>query len=157
MARSTLTCFQRSQWRFRSMNASPAARTISATSRGGRLIYFSSGGLSFSVSESKGLAVAVETLYREVHVNQGVFQVFMTEQDLNGAEIGAGLIEMRSKTVAQRVGMDAFLEARALGGFLTRVPDCFRIDRSILAIVAGKQPGARSAVVATPVGAQCRE
>jgi len=24
----------------------------------------------------------------------------MTEQDLNGAEIGAGLIEMRSKTVA---------------------------------------------------------
>src|SRR5437868_2850425 len=46
------------QWRFRSMKTSPAARMISATSRGGRLIYFSPGGLSFSSSESKGLAVA---------------------------------------------------------------------------------------------------
>src|SRR5215472_108318 len=46
MARSTLTCFQRSQWRFRSMKASPAAQMISATSRGGRLIYFSPMGLS---------------------------------------------------------------------------------------------------------------
>src|SRR6266550_2451638 len=36
MARSTLTCFQQSQWRFRSMKTSPAARMISATSRGGR-------------------------------------------------------------------------------------------------------------------------
>jgi hypothetical protein len=57
-----------------------------------------------------------------VHVKQGVFQMFMTKQDLNGAEIRASLIEMRRKTVAKRVGMHAFLEARALGGFLTRVP-----------------------------------
>jgi len=27
----------------------------------------------------------------EVHVNQGVFQIFMTEQDLKGTEIRAGL------------------------------------------------------------------
>ena len=77
-------------------------------------------------------------LYSEVHVEHGVFQVFMTEQDLNRAEIRAGLIEMRSKTVAKRVGMHAFLDAGALGGFLARVPNGFRIDRSILAIVAGK-------------------
>jgi hypothetical protein len=31
-------------------------------------------------------------LYREVHVKQGVFQIFMTEQDLNGAEIRASLV-----------------------------------------------------------------
>ena len=36
MANSTLTCFQPSHWPFRSMKASPAARMISATSRGGR-------------------------------------------------------------------------------------------------------------------------
>jgi hypothetical protein len=36
-----------------------AAWTMSATSRGGRFIYFSSGGLSFSANESKGLAVAL--------------------------------------------------------------------------------------------------
>jgi hypothetical protein len=40
------------------MKASPAARTISATSRGGRLIYFSPGGASFMGSESRGLAMA---------------------------------------------------------------------------------------------------
>ena len=26
------------------------------------------------------------------HVNQGVFEIFMTEQDLKGTEIGAGLV-----------------------------------------------------------------
>ena len=36
--RGVLMCFQRSQWRFRSMKASPAARTRSATSSGGRAI-----------------------------------------------------------------------------------------------------------------------
>jgi len=81
----------------------------------------------------------------------------MTEQDLNSAEIRAGLIEMRSKTVAKRVGMHAFLDDGALGGFLTRVLNGFRIDGPILAKVAGEQPGAGFAVVATPVGAQCRE
>ena len=35
-----------------------------------------------------------------MHVNQRVFQILMPEQDLNGAEIGAGLIEMGGKTVA---------------------------------------------------------
>ena len=81
----------------------------------------------------------------------------MPEQDLNSTEIGAGFIEMRRKTMAKRVGMNAFLEAGALGGFLTRVPNGFRIDRPILAIVAGEQPGAGFAMVETPMGAECRE
>src|ERR1017187_3062188 len=45
------------QWE--SINARPAARTRSATSRGGRFIYFLCGTLSFSWSESRGLAVAL--------------------------------------------------------------------------------------------------
>ena len=96
-------------------------------------------------------------MYREVHVKQGVFQIFMTEQDLNGAEIGASLVEMRRKTVAQQMGINAFLEAGALGGFLTCVPNGFRIDRPILAIVAGKQPGTGFPMVVTPVGAECHQ
>jgi hypothetical protein len=91
-----------------------------------------------------------------VHVNQGVFQIFMPKQDLNAAEIRAGFIEMCRKTVAKSVGMNVFLEAGATGGFLTRIPNGFRIDRPILAIVAGKQPGTGFAVVITPVGAECR-
>jgi len=59
--------------------------------------------------------------------------------------------------VAQSVGMDAFLEAGVLGGFLTCVPNGFRIDGLILAIVAGEQPGAGFPVVETPMGAECRE
>src|SRR5689334_11705617 len=93
----------------------------------------------------------------EVHVNQGVFEIFVTEQDLKGTEIGAGLIEMSGKTVTKGVGMNAFLEAGALRSFPTRVPNGFRVDRPILTIVAGKQPSTGLAVVATPVGTECRE
>ena len=56
--------------------------------------------------------------------------------------------------VTKRVRMNAFLEARALSGFVARVPNGFRVDRPILAIVAGKQPGARFPVVVTPMGAE---
>jgi len=92
-----------------------------------------------------------------MHVDQGVFEIFMTEQDLNSAEIGAGLIQMGSKTMTKGVGMNAFLEARALSGVVARVPNGFRIDRPILAIVARKQPGAGFPVVVTPMGAECGE
>ena len=92
-----------------------------------------------------------------MHVNQSVFQIFMSEQDLNGTEIGAGFMKMCRKTVPKSVGMNAFLEAGALGGFLTCVPNGFRIDRPILTIVAGEQPGAGLAMVETPLGAECRE
>jgi hypothetical protein len=92
-----------------------------------------------------------------VHVNQGVFQIFMTEQDLKGTEIRAGLVKMRGETVTKRMGVNTFLNASALGGFLTGMPDGFRIDWPILAIVAGKQPGAGFPVVETPLDAECRE
>ena len=59
--------------------------------------------------------------------------------------------------MSKRVGMNAFLEAGALGSFVAGVPNGFRIDRAIFAIVAGKQPGAGFPVVETPVGAECRE
>src|SRR5260370_18631198 len=57
MASRTLTCCQVIHLRLRSMNASPTARTRSATSRGGRSIYSLCGGRSFSSSESRGLPV----------------------------------------------------------------------------------------------------
>jgi len=93
-----------------------------------------------------------------VHVDQGVFQIFMIEEDLKGPEINAGFIEMCGKTMSKRMGMDGFLDARAMGGFPAGAPNGFCINRAILAaIVAGKQPGAGFAVVATPVGSKCGE
>src|SRR6267143_826105 len=49
---------------------------------------------------------------------------------------------MRRKTVTQRVRMNAFLEARSLGGFLASVPDHLGVDRRITGMpaVAWKQP-----------------
>ena len=59
--------------------------------------------------------------------------------------------------VTQRVGMNVFLDARALGSVVARVPNGFGIDGLILAIVAGEQPSAGFAMVETPVGAEYRE
>ena len=64
---------------------------------------------------------------------------------------------MRGKTVTKRVGVNTLLNASALGGFLTGMPNSFRIDWPILAIVAGKQPDAGFPVVGTPQGAESRE
>src|SRR5271169_5096700 len=59
MARNTLRCCQVIHLRLRSMKGRPAARTRSATSRGGRFIYPLCGTVSFSLSTSRGLAVAL--------------------------------------------------------------------------------------------------
>src|SRR6266849_1727030 len=63
---------------------------------------------------------------------------------------------MRSETVTQRVGMDLFLDARALNRFLARVPGCFRIDGLITVVptIAWKQPFAGLSRQAAPVLAQ---
>jgi len=44
---------------------------------------------------------------------------------------------MRCEAVAQRVGMDWFLDACALGSLLTGVPRCFRIDGLIAVVPNG--------------------
>ena len=60
----------------------------------------------------------------------------MTEQELDGAQICAGLEEMRSEAVTKQMGINAFLDTRSLGGLMTRVPNRFHIDRPIPAMVA---------------------
>ena len=110
MARNTLMCFPGSHGRFCSMNASPVARTISATSRGGRLIYFSPMGLPLMDSESKGRVLPVSlrrlraTLFRfagllchhEVVIVScalAPLKLFDDGLDLPGSLVGTGNIE----------------------------------------------------------------
>ncbi len=57
-ASGTLTRFQLIHWWFRSRKAAPAVRMRPATFRGGQLVYSSSGDVSFSFNESRGLEVA---------------------------------------------------------------------------------------------------
>src|SRR5260370_22692014 len=66
---------------------------------------------------------------------------------------------MRGEAVTQRVGMDLFLDARALDSFLASVPRCFRIDGLITVVptVAWKQPCPGLSRQAAPVLAQFLE
>ncbi len=71
----------------------------------------------------------------EMQVASRLFQIVMAQQDLNGAQVRTGLEEMRRKTVPQRVRMNIFLEAGALGGLLASLPNGFGIDGVIGAMV----------------------
>ena len=57
-----------------------------------------------------------------MEIDGGLFQVAMAEQKLNGAQIGAGLEQMRGKAVPQRVRVDVFADAGAFGGFAAGMP-----------------------------------
>jgi hypothetical protein len=66
---------------------------------------------------------------------------------------------MRGEAVPQGVGMDWFLDACALGGFRTRIPNRFRIDGllTVMVLVAWKQPGAGFLPQPVPMRAQFHE
>jgi len=51
------------------------------------------------------------------------FQITMSEQNLDGAQIGARLQQVGSPTVAQRMRGNAFADAGPVRGFATRDPD----------------------------------
>ena len=62
-------------------------------------------------------------LLREVEIDGGLFEVAMTEQDLDGAEIRSSLQQMGRKAVPQGVRMDMLmLETSTQCGLLTRCP-----------------------------------
>ena len=56
----------------------------------------------------------------EMQIDRRFLEVAMTEQHLDGAQVGAGFEQMRGKAVAQSVGMDVLvLKPGAFGGVLT--------------------------------------
>ena len=61
--------------------------------------------------------------------------------------------------VTKQMGIDAFLDARLLGGLMAGVPNRFHIDWPITAMVAvaQKQPGTGFPVEAAPLSTECRE
>ena len=83
-----------------------------------------------------------------------LFQIAMSKQDLDGAQIGAGFEQMRGEAMAQSVGMNGFVNAGPLDGFMTSVPGHAEADR-ISASVPGaswEQPLFRSAMQPSKVG-----
>src|SRR2546427_10776873 len=67
----------------------------------------------------------------------GGFQVAMPEQNLDGAQVGAGLQQVSRPTVAQRMRGDAFADASPTRGIATCNPHGFVGNRLIEAVLAG--------------------
>jgi len=64
----------------------------------------------------------MEMTLREMQVDGGLFQVAMSEEDLNGAQVSALFEQVGSKTVAQGVGMNPILEAGMLRSAMAGMP-----------------------------------
>jgi hypothetical protein len=61
--------------------------------------------------------------FGKMQVDGRYFEVAMTEQYLDSAQVGAGLKQVRGEAVSQSVGMNApVVEAGALGGDLAGTP-----------------------------------
>src|SRR5690349_15683155 len=88
---------------------------------------------------------------RQVKIDGGLFQVAMTEQQLDGAQVSAGFQQMSSEAMAQRVWMDVFVsQAGTNGSAMTSQPDDVGRDRVLGCVPAatGKQPLALAPQVA---------
>jgi hypothetical protein len=80
---------------------------------------------------------------REMQIDRSLFQITMSQQHLDGAQIGAGLQQMRCKTMPQSVRMNVLvLQAGTFSSPLTRGPEHLGGDRTTrrMPSVAGKQP-----------------
>ena len=82
----------------------------------------------------------------KVQVDHRVFQLYVAEQQLNGAQVGACFQQVSCIGVSKQVGVNAFFDAGPLGRGLTGVPDHLggkRLIRTPVVDGARKQPGLR--------------
>jgi hypothetical protein len=63
-----------------------------------------------------------------MQVDRCLFEIVMSQEQLNGAQVSAVFQQVGSETVAQGVGMDPILEASVLGSLLAGIPRCLRGD-----------------------------
>src|ERR1035441_483563 len=79
----------------------------------------------------------------EMQIDRRLFKVSMSEQHLDGAQVGAGLEQVCGKAVAQSVRVDMLVrKAGSFGGVLTGRPEDLGGDGITCRVpaVAGKQP-----------------
>ena len=66
----------------------------------------------------------------EMQIDRRLFKVSMSEQHLDGAQVGAGLQQVCGKAVAQSVRVDMLVrKAGSFGGVLTGRPEYLGCDR----------------------------
>ena len=64
-------------------------------------------------------------------VDSRLFQIMMSQKQLNGAEVSAVFQQVGSETVAQGVRMDAILQAGVLRRLVAGMPDGLVTDGAI--------------------------
>src|ERR1700722_17122866 len=80
-------------------------------------------------------------------INGGLLQIAVAQENLDGAQVGAGLQQMGGKAVTKGMRMKRFANAGAFGRLATGVPADPGADRMIgrMPLAAGKQPRGRFA------------
>ena len=68
---------------------------------------------------------------RDMDINGGLLQIAVAEQNLNGAQVGAGLQQMGGKAVTKDMQMKRFANPGAPGGRTAGVPDDLAGNRVI--------------------------
>ena len=63
-----------------------------------------------------GVGDLVQVLLGKMQIPGRGLQILMTEQKLDGAQVGSGFQQMRGPAVANQVGCDALADAGPLGG-----------------------------------------
>src|SRR5205814_7408029 len=81
-----------------------------------------------------------------MQVERGLFQIAMTEQQLDGAQIGSRFEQMSGKAVPQSVRMDLISQSGSCSSFPTSLPDDLAGNGPFPGVptVARKQPEFRS-------------
>src|ERR1039458_10383684 len=92
----------------------------------------------------------------EMDVDHRLPQIGVAEEQLYGAQVGAGFEQMRGEAMPQRMRMQRLADACALGGFAASVPDNFVADGGIGGVPAAarEQPHGRLAGQPAIMGAQ---
>jgi hypothetical protein len=83
---------------------------------------------------------------RKVDVNHRLAQVGVAEQQLDGAQVGAGFEQMCGEAVSKSVRMQRLVDSGALGGFPAGVPDDLVADGVIGECASGRQGTAKREV-----------
>jgi hypothetical protein len=91
IAFTTLRWSQVSHFRLSSKKLSPAARMMSATSTGGRGILRRAGARGEHRQGIQGAGGSAQMPLRHMDINGGLLQIAVAEENLDGAQVGAGL------------------------------------------------------------------
>ena len=81
----------------------------------------------------------------KVDVESGFFQIAVTEQHLDSAQVGTRFVEVSRKTMAKRVHMHGLVEARTLNRMVASSPDGFGVQglRSSMPTTGREKPHLR--------------